>query len=123
MRKSLMLAVILFVAGTMGLRAQSLKNTNWKLYIDELHDTITLHIQGDSSYVTQGNGNVVVRSVWKTMKDSVTMKDVEGQYACPGDEGVYTYTVKENTLTFFVVGDPCEGRRNSISGAKWMKQQ
>jgi len=117
-----MLALIIFITGTMGLRAQSLKNTNWKLYIDELHDTITLHIQTDSSYVTQGsNGTVVVRSVWKTVKDSVTMRDVDGQYACPGEAGVYTYAIKEGTLTFFVVGDPCEGRRNSLNGAKWIK--
>ena len=123
MRKSLLLAVILILAGTMGLRAQSLQNTVWKLYIDELHDTITLHIKTDSSYVTEGSGEVVVRSVWRNVKDSVTMKDLDGKYACLGDEGVYTYTVKDNVLTFFLVGDPCEGRRNSISGAKWMKQQ
>ena len=121
MRKSVFLGLILLLGGAIGLRAQSLQNTNWKLYIDELHDTITLHVAKDSSFVTVG-GNVVVRSSFKTSKDTITMKDVDGQYACPGDEGVYKYTVENGILTFFLIGDPCENRKNSISGAKWTKQ-
>lgn len=124
MRKSLLLVLFLVIAAGVSQRAQSqtLQNVSFKLYVSDLNDTITLHIGKDSSWVTQSGGMVVVRSVFSVSKDTVTMKDYDGQYACPGQPGVYTYTLKDDVLTFFVVGDACEGRRGTIGGAKWIRQ-
>lgn len=125
MRSLILLAAFVF-AGVLGVKAQSssIQNTAWKMYVDELHDTITLHLKNDSSYATQGSeSNVVVRSVCKISKDTLKIKDYEGQYACPGEEGVYTYKIEGNVLTMYVVGDACEGRRGTIAGVKWIKVQ
>ena len=83
MRKTLFLSLALSLAGAISLHAQSIKGTNWKLYIDELHDTLTLHIKGDSSFVTDGSGEVVVRSLCKISKDTISLKDIDGKYVCP----------------------------------------
>jgi len=121
MKKTLFLSIALSVAGTISLHAQSLKGTNWKLYIDELHDTLTLHIKGDSSLVTDGSGEVVVRSLCKISKDTITLKDIDGKYVCQDQAGVYTYAFMADTLTMTLVNDPCDNRSNSINGARWIR--
>jgi len=89
--------------------------------VDDLHDTITLHIKTDSSWVTNSQGAVVVQGSFRQAKDTIFMKDVSGQYFCPDGEGVYTVVVKELFMTFFLVTDPCGGRSNTINGTKWAK--
>ena len=121
MRKTLFLSFALLLAGAAGLRAQSLKGTNWKLYIDELHDTLTFHIREDSSFVTDGSGEMVVRSVCKISKDTIQLKDIDGKYVCPDQTGVYTYAFIADTLTLTLVNDPCDNRSNSINGARWTR--
>ncbi len=115
------MGALLFATGG-GLQAQTLQNTSFKLYVDQLNDTITLHVVKDSSWVTQGRGGVVVRSLFTVSKDTLTMQDYEGQYACPGQKGVYTFKLTENSLTMYLVADPCDGRVGTINGAKWIRQ-
>ena len=121
MRKTLFLSIALLLAGAISLHAQSLKGTSWKLYIDELHDTLTFHIKADTSFVTDGSGETVVRSICKINKDSVTLKDIDGKYACPDQAGVYTYAFIADTLTMTLVNDPCDNRANSLNGARWIR--
>jgi len=121
MRKTLFLSIALSLAGAISLHAQSIKGTKWKLYIDELHDTLTLHIKGDSSFVTDGSGEIVVRSLCKVSKDTITLKDIDGKYVCPDQAGVYTYAFVADTLTMTLVNDPCDNRSNSINGARWIR--
>ena len=121
MRKSLLVFVVLILAGTVSLHAQSIKGTNWKLYIDELHDTLTFHVRGDSSFCTDGSGEVVVRSLCKISKDTITLKDIDGKYVCPDAAGVYTFAFIADTLTLTMVNDPCDNRSNVINGAKWIR--
>jgi hypothetical protein len=125
MRKLALITVVILMVAATGLKAQSkdqsLQNTSWKTYFDALHDTLTLHIGKDSSFVTDGGGEVVVRSLFKAVKDTLSMKDYEGRYACPGDEGIYKVDQNGGTLNFFLVSDPCEGRNSSLSGTKWIK--
>ena len=121
MRKTL--ALCLLLAATAGVRAQSLKGTNWKLYVDELHDTLTFHIGTDTSFTTDGSGEMVVRSLLKVNKDTISIKDIDGKYACPGEEGVYTYLFLADGLTMTLVKDPCDNRSNSINGVKWIRSK
>jgi len=119
MRKTLFLCLLLAV--TAGVKAQSLKGTSWKLYLDDLRDTLTFHIGTDSCYTTDGSGEVVVRSLCRISKDTITLKDIDGKYVCPGEEGVYTYLFLADGLTLTMVKDPCDNRSGAINGAKWVR--
>src|ERR1700720_4136016 len=121
MQKLALLTVVILMAAATNLKAQSLQNTSWKMYFDQLHDTLTLHIGKDSSFVTDGVGEVVVRSVCKVTKDTLSLRDYEGKYFCPDGEGVYKLAVIDGTLNLTLVNDPCEGRNSSIRGSKWIK--
>jgi hypothetical protein len=101
----------------------SLKNTNWKIFIPDLNDTITLHIKSDSSYVTTTNGDAVVRSVCKVSADTLTFTDYDGQYACPNQTGKYKISLSDDTnnLTLTLIEDPCDGRVNAINKIKWTR--
>jgi len=119
MRKILFLFFLL--ASAAAAKAQSLKGTSWKTYIDELHDTLTFHIGNDTSYTTDGSGEAVVRSLCKISKDTLTLQDIEGKYACPDGTGVYTYLFLADGLTLTLVKDPCDNRSNAINGLKWIR--
>jgi hypothetical protein len=121
MRKTLFLSMALLLAGAVSIHAQALKGTSWKLYIEDLHDTLTWHIRADTAFVTDGAGETVVRSICIIDKDTVTLKDIDGKYACPGQTGVYTYLFVADTLTMNLVNDPCDDRANSLNGSRWIR--
>jgi hypothetical protein len=120
------LTAVLFVfvlsAGTNTLRAQSsLKNTAWKFYVDALHDTLVMHIGVDTNTTTSSTGDLVVRSTYKTVGDTIRIKDVDGQYPCMDGEGVYKYVVDGDILTFVLVTDPCTNRSGALVDTKFMR--
>jgi hypothetical protein len=129
MRKSVALFFLVFLmAGAGSLQAQSmqapsLKWTAWKFYVEALHDTLTMHISGDSSYTTSSVGEVVVKGVSKLSNDTLRIKDTGGEYFCPDGEGVYRIAVDGDYLSFFLVTDPCNGRSEALSGMKMRKSQ
>lgn len=121
MRKTVMLiAFLLGSAAVSQLHAQAMKNTNWKFYVEPLHDTLTMHVGTDSSYCTTSSGEVVVRSTIKVDKDTVKMSDFGGEYACDG-EGVYKYAIDGDVLIFTLVNDPCVNRSGALVGTKFFK--
>ena len=128
MKRTLLLTAIL-VGGLLSIRSSaqsqtpSLKNTNWKLFVPELNDTITLHIKTDSSFVTGATGDAVVRSVFKMSADTIFLTDYDGQYACPNATGKYKVSVSDDasSMTLTLIDDPCDGRANSINKAKWLR--
>ena len=116
------LFVFVLSAGTNTLRAQSsLKNTAWKFYVDALHDTLVMHFAVDTSTVSSSTGDLVVRSTYKTVGDTVKIKDVDGQYPCMDGEGVYKYVVDGDTLTFVLATDPCSNRSGALVETKFMR--
>ena len=120
------LPVVLFVfmlaAGSTTVRAQtSLKNTAWKFYVDALHDTLTMHIGVDTSFSTSSSGDIIVRSTYKTVGDTIRIKDVDGQYPCMDGEGVYKYVVDGDSLTFLLVVDPCYNRSGALVDTKFKR--
>jgi hypothetical protein len=104
------------------LHAQSLNNTNWKTYFsDPFYDTLTIHIQGDSSFVTKSNGEVLVRSNYTIAGDTLSISDYgTGEYTCP-DKGKYKINLSTDILIFTLIEDPCEGRAQTLDGLKWIK--
>jgi hypothetical protein len=122
MKKITLLVLVLSVAGVTSLHAQSLSNTNWKTYIgDPLNDTITLHIKTDSSFVTGTDKEVKVRSLFKLATDTLTLTDVDGPNACPGQPGKYKLSLTVDTLIFTLISDDCEGRAGVLNNLKWKK--
>ena len=115
------LGFILTVMST-AVQAQSFKNTSWRTFIGEpLHDSITIHIRTDSSFVTTSDGSVVVKSVCKISEDSLTISDYDGQYACQDMTGRYKVSLKDDIMTLVLVDDACEGRANNLNNSKWRK--
>lgn len=104
-------------------QAPSLKNTNWKIFIADVNDTLTLHIKTDSSYVSNSAGEAVVRSVCKTSADTLFLTDYDGQYACPNVTGKYKINLADDasSLTLILIEDPCDGRANGINKVKWTR--
>ncbi|HXD77861.1 MAG TPA: hypothetical protein VN616_08630 [Puia sp.] len=127
MKKGTIVVMLLALFGFFSTRAlaqaepSSMKNTNWKAFIEQLNDSITLHIGTDSSYVSTSNGDVVVRSVFKMSGDTLMLSDYDGQYACTGMTGKYKTTFSEDVMTTVLIEDPCEGRAGSINNLKWRK--
>jgi len=105
------------------LQAQSINNKNWKAFFAEpFNDTLTLHIQSDSSFVTLSNGEVLVRSSCKITGDIVTLTDYStGQYSCPDVAGKYKVNLSGDSFTLTLIEDACEGRAQALNGVKWVK--
>lgn len=128
--KQISLSALAFIICLLSIRAQAqtqtaaLKNSNWKLYIPDLNDSITLHIKMDSSYVTMSTtGDPVVRSVCKISADTLSFTDYDGQYACPGQTGRYKLSVPDDgsSLTLTLIDDPCDNRVSAINKLKWTR--
>ena len=104
------------------LHAQSIDNSNWKAFIDPLSDTLTIHISGDSSFVTRSDGEVLVRSSFTITGDTLTISDYgTGEYVCPDAKGKYSFTVSDDSLILTLIEDSCEGRASALNGLKWIK--
>ena len=116
-------AVVFFSVFANRADAQSLKNTAWKFYVDQLHDTLVFHIGADSSFTTTSTGETVIRSFCKVEKDTLKIKDIDGQYYCPDGEGVYRWTVEGDVLSLFMVTDPCNDRAGVLNGIKCIKKE
>ena len=122
MKHLLLLMVVVIATALSQVRAQSLTNTNWKAYLaDQVNDTLTLHIKADSSFVTNSMGATVVRSACKISGDTLSLTDVDGEYACPAVTGKYKITITGDVLSFALIEDPCEGRAGALPGTKWKK--
>lgn len=119
------LAVAFFVfflsAGASRLQGQSLANTAWKFYVEPLHDTLTMHIGADTSFSTSSSGEMIVRSLWKQVKDTVKINDLDGVYPCKDGEGIYRVSIDGDYLNFIIVTDPCNQRADALSGVKFRR--
>ena len=122
MKKFIFLAIFSFLsAAAIQLHAQSIRNTNWKTFIVGLNDSAVLHIYSDSSMVTNNSGAILVRSHCFISGDTLTLKDYDGPYTCPNQDGVYMIHLNEAGLVLSLISDPCGGRVESIDGVKWIK--
>ena len=114
------IAVLLLVTliGTGGdfVQAQTLKNTSWKFYVQQLNDSFTMRLGTDTTFVTAGTGELVIRTSYQLIKDTLKIKDIDGQYACPDGEGVYRYVVDGDKLNLFMIADPCTERAGVYNG-------
>ena len=119
----LITGLFLLSSSVFHLHAQSINNKNWKAFFAEpFNDTLTLHIQSDSSFVTLSNGDVLVRTACKITDDIVTLTDYSTrEYSCPGVTGKYKINLREDTFTLTLIEDSCAERGQALSGVKWIK--
>ena len=124
MKKIILFAGFFCLASTVShLHAQSLNNTKWKTFFsDPFYDTLTIHIQGDTSFVTKSRGEVLVRSKYTIAGDTLSISDYgTGEYTCPDMKGIYKMNLSTDILIFTFIEDPCEGRAQALNGTKWIK--
>ena len=81
MKKILLFIGIVLLASTLShLQAQSIDNRNWKAHLDApINDTVTFHIQSDSSFVTNSNGEVVIRIRCMIAADTLTIVNQDAE--------------------------------------------
>ena len=124
MKKIILAAgLLLFTSALFHLQAQSINNKNWKAWLAEpLNDTITFHIQSDSSFVTSSRGEVLVQTNCKITGDVLTLTDQStGEYSCPDATGKYKINLSGDSFTLTLIEDPCEGRAQALNGLKWVR--
>jgi len=122
MKKIILLPALLFLMIAQ-LHAQSINNKNWKAFFGEpFNDTLTLHLHGDSSFVTTSTGEVLVQTKCVITGDTLTLSDYStGEYSCPGITGTYKFNLKGENFTATLIEDACEGRARALDGVKWTK--
>ena len=64
--------------------SQSIDNRNWKAYLTApINDTVTFHLNFDSSFITNSNGEVVIRLSCIITADTLTMVNQATNTAVP----------------------------------------
>ena len=122
MKKIILFAGLFLLASVaVRLQAQSINNKNWKTWLGEpIFDTLTFHIQSDSSFVTRSNGEVLVQTICKITGDTLTLTDYStGQFSCPDATGKYKINLTGDSFILTLIEDPCEGRGATLNGLKW----
>lgn len=121
MKKIILLTGIVLFASASCLHAQSIDNKNWKAYLDApINDTVTFHIQSDSSYVTNSNGDVVIRMRCFIAADTLTIINQEAdEHGCPDQKGKYKINFKGKSFVLTAIEDACEGRAHALQSVEW----
>ncbi|HEV9037299.1 MAG TPA: hypothetical protein VGQ51_11780 [Puia sp.] len=123
MRKTLAILLFLSLGGFIQSRAQSLKNSEWKFYVQGLNDTLTYHFDADTSWAASTTGDKIVRSLWKESNDTVRLNDVDGMYPCHDGEGVYRYVIEGDVMTWVMLSDPCPDRAGALNNTKFYRKK
>jgi hypothetical protein len=74
--------------------------------------TITLAFKADSTYTVAGIRDDTIKGVFSLKSDVLTF---ENENSC-NSKGIYTVTVTDETLTFILKEDDCEGRKMKTPG-------
>jgi len=102
-------------------QSQSIDNKNWKAHLPApINDTVTLHLNSDSSFIANSEGQVVIRMSCVVNGNTLTLVNQDpGDHGCPDQKGIYTINSKGNTVALTVVSDACEGRAHALAGVLW----
>jgi len=120
MKKSILLTGLICLA-TLLSHSQSIDHRNWKAYLAApINDTVTFHINSDSSFIANSNGEVVIRINCMIAAQTLSIVNQEAdEHGCPGQKGTYTINFKDNGFTLSLINDECEGRAHALAGVLW----
>ena len=115
-----MAGIVLSASIAATVNGQSINNRNWKAFIaDPINDTVTLHIHSDSSFVSNGKGEIFLTTKCTIQGDTLTFSDYGNTgHECP-DPGKYKIVMNGNTFTFTLIEDACDGRAHALEGLVW----
>lgn len=71
---------------------------------------------GRYTYRSAEGDSLIAEGTYAISGDTVRLTETLESSACAGDVGVYTFTGEGEDLTLTLVEDPCEGRREDITG-------
>jgi hypothetical protein len=115
------IGLLFFVSILSHLHAQPINNRNWKAFLDApINDTVTFHIQSDSSFVTNSNGEVVIRVHCTIEGDTLTIVNQDPEdHGCPDQKGKYNIDLQDDILILTLIDDACDERAHALHGVKW----
>jgi len=102
-----------------------LANTSWTGTINAGGENINAFwkLTADSSYFYSSDDNSLLDvSVFKVKDSTFTIKKVSGLNSCSEAEGVYTFSLKDNKLTFYLSKDECYDRSSALDKVVFTKQ-
>jgi len=122
MKKFLALTLSICIVSILSqINAQSIDRKTWKAYLGSpINDTVSLHLNSDSSFMTNSSGQIVIRVSCTITGDILTIVNKEAdEHGCPDQKGTYTINLKDNGFKLSVVNDSCEGRAQALAGVMW----
>jgi len=116
-------ALVCLGSATPKLHAQSICDKRWKSYINApINDTAFLSVYKDSSFITNGTGQVMVHFHSSISGDTLSLIDYgTEEQGCPNLKGVYKINVIGDTFTLTLIGDECDGRSQALAGRNWVE--
>jgi len=76
----------------------------------------------DGVFTVSQNAKAVVKGNYVIEKDQITLNDKEGDFACLGQPGKYTWAFDGKNLSFTKVEDECGGRVQALPAQPWTKK-
>jgi hypothetical protein len=109
------LVTVTLLQGSPGLQAQSLQFTKWAAYDNTNTLEIYFYLRNDTALVSGDNINYVPISVFKQTGNTFAICDISATSCLLTDTGRYTYLIRDDTLRFTLVSDPCVARTLTIA--------
>ena len=80
---------------------------------------MSLRFDGHGGLQVRQADKVMVKARYAIAGDEITLTDESGPMACEAAQsrGIYRWTLANDTLTFAVISDPCEGRAGDLPRA------
>ncbi len=78
-------------------------------------DPFTITFQEGGAFRVLHSSGAGVNGTYKISGDRIELTDKDGEFACQGPVGTYTWKADDNKLIFTVVEDECDGRRQALT--------
>ena len=82
----------------------------------------TLSFSADGVHTVSTGDKVVVKGNYTVNANEISIVDKEGDFACIGQTGKYTWKLDGKNLSFTKVSDDCDGRVQGLTAQPWVKK-
>lgn len=112
---------LLFFAGIFitSLKAQSLNNTTWRVYVNSRPNPVIYMFLNDTLYYQPPAGAFVPTSIYQENGNQYQVSGVPG-LNCVTDTGKYTFQFVPNAVIFTLVSDSCSPRVPFYNNSIWL---